>query len=295
MIKVNCACIVLMWALLFSIPATPQEDPPKGSELFQTFLNKLEEMDSFYFESECHRKLGGKRFRGGTIRCYLQKPNKYRVECLDEGNQLMGLLVCDGTWCWATWPQGTSLFTQSYEWETEVYKKDKAYMGKSISHQLSILSPIGMPVFNANNFFGGKETVMEYLDDVQVIGEEKVQGTPCYVLKVEMMLGQRNRTIWLSKEDFIPRKWLEELALANPQSAHETWTNIKVNPELSDGHFVWIPPKGYEERRLPTVEQRILQVGDRAADFSLKGSKGETITLSNYKGKAVWLMFWRIG
>jgi hypothetical protein len=152
-----------------------------------------------------------------------------------------------------------------------------------------------MPVFNANVFFGGGESVMEYLDAVELLGEEDVGGEPCHVLKVSMMEGQRVRTIWLSQNDHLPRKLLGELVVANPQTSEETWTNLAVDTELADGLFRWTPPEGYKERRLPTVEERILQVGDSAADFTLDDAEGKRLSLAEYEDKIIWLMFWRIG
>ena len=109
------------------------------------------------------------------------------------------------------------------------------------------------------------------------------------------MEGQRVWTLWISKQDLLPRKLHELIALAKSYDKWEAWTNLRVDPELEDSLFEWSPPEGYVEKRVPTVYERILQVGDEAKDFTLMDSEGEPLALSDYKGKIIWLMFWRIG
>lgn len=288
--------------ILLVVPAAAaqgaQDQENRGADLYRAFFDALEEMETFSFESRYLWKTEHGVIGDCTLRYFLEKPDRYRVEVIDAQGELAGLLVCDGSFCWKTWPQGTTLFTQ-YEGasrkETEIYMKERAFRGKSISHQLSLLPQVCMPVFNANVFFGGSESVMEYLDDVTCHGEEDVDGEPCHVLKVSMMEGQRLRTLWLSKKDNLPRRWLGELVLASPQSTTEVWSGLKVDPDIDETLFSWTPPAGYAERRLPTVEEMILQVGEKAADFELTDDKGKPISLAEYNDKIIWLMFWRIG
>jgi len=136
---------------------------------------------------------------------------------------------------------------------------------------------------------------MEYLDEIELIGEEEIDGEMCHKLEVSMMEGQRVRTIWLSKKDFLPRKLFSDLIVAKPQTTTEVWSKIVVDPEIDDKLFAWTPPDDYEERRIPTVHDMILQVGEAAADFTLKDAEGKPLALADYKGKIIWLMFWRIG
>jgi outer membrane lipoprotein-sorting protein len=255
-------------------------------------------MESFRYDSAFLWRSEGETLGDCTLRYYLRRPDVYRVEVIDRAGDLAGILICDGSYSWTLWPQGTSLFSQytgSYGNETRIYKKDRAYRGGSISHQLSLLPEVCMPVFNANAFFGGRDSVMEYLDEIEYLGEEVVESEPCHVLKVSMMKGQRVRTIWISKADHLPRKFFGELIVAKPQTTQEIWSGIEVDPDLDDGLFGWTPPADYEERRLPTLEERLLQVGDHAPDFALKDSEGRTLAKADYHGKIIWLMFWRIG
>ncbi len=275
-----------------------QDEENRGGDLYKAFIGALEKMETFSFESRYLWETGSGVLGKCTLRYFLEKPDLYRVEVIDTGGELAGLLVCDGRFCFRTWPRGTTIFTQqegSNRLENDVYLKDRAYRGMSISHQLSILPQVCMPVFNANAFFGGRESVLEYLDDIEYCGEEEIDGEACHRLRVSMMEGQRVRTVWLSKKDNLPRKWLGELRLANSQSTTEVWSALEVDRALDEELFSWTPPSGFRERRLATVEERILQAGDRAADFDLIDSDGKPISLAEYDDKIIWLMFWRIG
>lgn len=290
---------ILSLLFLFIPPSAVKGDDgkPSGAEIYGRFMDTLESMDSLKLESTLLWKSGERTLSDGeVIRYYLKKPDTYRCEVIQPNGDLTGLLVCDGDYCWSTWPKGTTLFTQHkgiYKNEIEVYMKEAAYRGKSVFHQLSLLG--ALPVFNANAFFGGKESLDPYLDGIEYLGEEKCEGEPCHKVKVSYMKGQRVRTVWISKKDHIPRKWLGELLLANSQSTREIWTGIEQNPGLDDTLFQWIPPEGYEARKLPSLEERLLQVGDEAAPFRLKDGAGKILDTKDYKGKIIWLMFWRIG
>ena len=37
------------------------------------------------------------------------------------------------------------------------------------------------------------------------------------------------------------------------------------------------------------------QVGDPVADFTLNDASGTPVSLSDFEGKVVWLVFWRFG
>lgn len=291
--------IPLLLSVAIPGPARPgDEQETTGAEIYQRFIDALDGMKSLSLDSKYLWTAGGETIGDCTIKYYLEKPDLYRVEIIDRNGKLAGILVCDGTFSWKRWPLGTSFFSQytgTIQNETKIYTKDPAYKGMSINHQLNILPEVCMPVFNANAFFGGQESVMAYLDDIELLGEEEIEGEPCHKLKVSMMEGQRVRTIWLSKNDHLPRKLFSDLLVANPQTTTEVWSGIAVDTELEDELFAWKPPDDYEERRIPTVEEMILQVGDVAADFTLDDAEGKPLALADFDGKIIWLMFWRIG
>ena len=289
---------LLIFAGLQAETCFGDEQDLTGGELYRRFTDALAEMQTLTLDSKYLWTSEGKTIGDCTIRYFLKKPDLYRVEIIDRKGEAAGLLVCDSEFCWKTWPKGTAFFSQytgAIKNETDIYTKDRAVKGMSISHQLNVLPEVCMPVFNANAFFGGEESVMAYLDEIEHLGEEDVEGEACHKLKVSMMDGQRVRTIWLSKKDFLPRKLFSDLVVARPQTTTEVWSRIAIDSEFAGGLFAWKPPEGFEERRIPTVEDMILQVGDEAADFTLRDADGKPLALAEYKGKIIWLMFWRIG
>ncbi|MBX3120016.1 MAG: redoxin domain-containing protein [Fimbriimonadaceae bacterium] len=78
------------------------------------------------------------------------------------------------------------------------------------------------------------------------------------------------------------------------------YRNIKLNEKLDIKSFAWVPPKGAKETKLDElddVEAKLLPVGSKAPDFTLKTHDGKTIKLSEYvkDKKATLLNFWYWG
>ena len=109
------------------------------------------------------------------------------------------------------------------------------------------------------------------------------------------MKGQRERILWLSKKDRLPRKLKSVVHVAYDIFSEEQWSNIRLNTKLDPALFQWTPPEGWEERTMPDPNDALLSKGQKAPEFSLQDAKDGTITLADYHGKPVWLMFWRVG
>jgi peroxiredoxin len=122
-----------------------------------------------------------------------------------------------------------------------------------------------------------------------------VDGEECDVIEVGYMKGQRSRTLWVSRRDHLPRRLNEEVRVSQTITAEERWSDVSVNVKLDDALFRWSPPQGWEEWQLPPVEAGLLPPGILAPDFDLDGADGRKVRLSDFKGKVVWLTFWRVG
>jgi hypothetical protein len=75
----------------------------------------------------------------------------------------------------------------------------------------------------------------------------------------------------------------------------EEWTELRVNPAIADDLFAWSPPAGWTEWRPPPPEEALLKPGASVPDFTLALADGGKTNLQQYRGKAVWMVFWRVG
>jgi peroxiredoxin len=70
---------------------------------------------------------------------------------------------------------------------------------------------------------------------------------------------------------------------------------VTVDQEIPEGTFAWTPPAGWTEWNLADEEDKLLKPGMKAPDFDLTSVDGGRIKLSDFRGKTVWLCFWRVG
>ena len=169
-------------------------------------------------------------------------------------------------------------------------------MHHSIGHEVGLLgSGMIMNILDLSTFHGYTDCLQPLIDGVARHGTETFAGEPCDVLDLSFMDGQRAWRLWISQRDHLPRKLSEAVHVANDIHAEEVWSNIRVNEAIPDERFVWEPPDGWQQWWLPETEQALLKTGTEAPDFNLKLADGKTARLSNYRGKMVWLVFWRSG
>jgi hypothetical protein len=75
----------------------------------------------------------------------------------------------------------------------------------------------------------------------------------------------------------------------------ELWSDVTIDAEIPGDRFVWSPPAGWKEWRVPEIEEGLLKSGTIAPDFELALIGGGKIKLSNFRGQVVWLNKWRCG
>jgi thiol-disulfide isomerase/thioredoxin len=106
---------------------------------------------------------------------------------------------------------------------------------------------------------------------------------------------QRSSCLWLSKRDHLPRKLKEVVRVKSDFVTHEEWSSVTVYRSISEGTFAWTPPAGWTRWKLRDEEDRLLKPGSKAPDFDLTSVDGGRIKRSDFRGKTVWLCFWRVG
>jgi peroxiredoxin len=155
-----------------------------------------------------------------------------------------------------------------------------------------------MPIINPSIFHGYTDSFERHglIDGVQSMGTEKIADEECDVIEVSIKRGQRGRHLWLSRCDHLPRKLKEIIRLAGRNLiTHETWSKVALNAEIPIETFAWSPAESWRERFIPGLEQKLLKPGQSAPDFDLVSADGSRIKLSDYRGKVLWLTFWRVG
>ena len=152
-----------------------------------------------------------------------------------------------------------------------------------------------MTVIDPSTFHGYTDSLQPHMDGVMNLGPEVVEGEECDVIEVSFMRRQRSRYLWLSKRDHLPRKLRQVVRVSHDIVAQEIWRRVSINAEMAMGRFAWKPPKGWQEWRPPSHEERLLKPGQQAPDFDLLSTDGSRIKLSDYRGRAVWLYIWRAG
>jgi len=288
------------------MPAGPVKDDPAAHKLYDGMIAAFRAADTLSFESQYDLEIGAFPGVGCSYKAWLKKPNYFRVEAFGPKGKRAGILIGDGEAMWIHWPQGRPRFsTGAGEEPNEKYEatKHKVYMSKaappkhhSIGHEVGLLgSGIIMNILDLSTFHGYTDSLQPLMDGVARHGTEEISGDQCDVLDVSFMDGQRVWRLWISQGDHLPRKLSETVHVANDIHAEEVWSNIRINKKMRNKRFAWRPPDDWKQWYLPETEQALLKPGTEAPDFKLKLADGKTASLSDYRGKMVWLVFWRAG
>ena len=152
-----------------------------------------------------------------------------------------------------------------------------------------------MPIINPSTFHVGSDSLQRYLDGVMGMGVEEVDGQQCDVIEVSFMKRQRSWYLWLSREDHLPRKLRQIIRVAFDITMHETWSDIVIDGDMPTEKFIWTPPEGWRQWKMPLPEDFLLKPGTTAPDFDLLAVDGSRIKLSDCREEIVWLSIWRAG
>jgi len=101
------------------------------------------------------------------------------------------------------------------------------------------------------------------------------------------MKHQRSWYLWLSKQDHLPRKLKQVVRVNYDIITEELWSEVTINADIPTEKFIWKPPEGWQEWRMPGPEEVLLKPGQEAPDFDLLLADGGRVKLSDYHGKSV--------
>jgi outer membrane lipoprotein-sorting protein len=270
-------------------------------------IDTMRKATTLFWVSDYRWAAQGRTLGHATYKIWLKKPNYARMEAMPAGtNEPTGILVGDGDYFWIYWPREKPRFS----WEqtgkyAEDYDKNRAifYMKKrtpvgqhSIGHEAGYLGGgVAMPILDPSTFHGYTDSLQAYLDGVRKVGVEKVGTENCDVVELSIMKHQRSWRLWLSQKDHLPRKLTQIVRVSYDIGFEESWSDVTIDAEIPGNRFVWSPPAGWKEWRVPEIEEGLLKPGTMAPDFDLASADGGRIKLSNFRGQVVWLNKWRCG
>ncbi|MFA4987134.1 MAG: hypothetical protein WC712_11150 [Candidatus Brocadiia bacterium] len=281
------------------IPDGPIADVPEAHAIYDKMTTAFATTDSLAYECE-YRWVAEKLDMVFHYNVWLKKDNFARIEFQQDG-KTDAYLILDGKTMWSYWvgtrPEFSSETHEEYSKTSfHAYKRIPAPPGMhSIWHEMLYAGRMAMSVTELSSFHGYVDSMQSLLDGVCLTGEKTVEGEPCIGIAASFMKGQRIRYYWVSKNSWFPLEQAERLVLASEQRHFEKWKSVRIDIPLDDTLFKWTPPAGWVEWIPPVLGSKLLAPGAKAPDFSLVSLDGEEIALSKYKGRTLWIIFWRYG
>lgn len=283
------------------IPDAVFKDEPEARALYEKMIETMRNAESLSYKSAYREDYEGKEIGRCTYTIWMKKPNFFYVETINEANKNAGILIGDGQYAWSYWPNGRPRFrgedNDAYEKSRfNVYMKEPAPLGKySIGYAVVLQKSVGPMLINPSIFQGIKNTLEPVIDWMQNRGVEKVGDEDCNVIEVSYANHQRSQYFWISRRDNLPQKLKEIVRASHDIVTHELWSKVTLNAEIPMEKFTWTPPEDWQQWHPLSAEDKLLKPGKYAPDFELLSADGSKIKLSDYRGKVVWLNFWRVG
>jgi len=281
------------------------EDEPVGHALYDKMIETIHQAVSLSYTGKCNNPQRNWRLHknvSGTYKIWMKKPNLLRVEAIDSDGVPRGTIVGDGDNIWIFWNEGRPFFNEIEERNSYEKTRSNVYMkkviptgGYSIGHEIVLLGAEVSSIIDPGIFSGYTDSLEPYLDGVRYRGQDKINEEKCEVIEVSFMKRQRSWYLWLSSQDNLPRRMKEIIQTTDDYIGIERWLDVTIDTEIPDDKFAWSPPEGWQQWEMPKLEDKLLKPETIAPDFNLPSTDGGKISLSDNRGKIVWIYIWRAG
>ena len=274
---------------------------PAAHALFKGMYEALRGARTLSLESEFVWETNGGEIGRSFYELRLGKPNLARLESRSGDGSRRGVIVVDGRDMWVYWPTGRPSVPGidsacAAPGAGNAFIRKAARAGShSIGGETNILGTgMSAPILDPSVFHGLADPMEPFLDEVRSIGTSNVDGEICDIVVAEYEERRRSRAFWIARSDRLPRRLMETVRLDREIVKREHWRDVTVNAAMPGGIFSWRPPAGWEEYLPPTLLRGLLPPGSAAPDFTVTLLDGSRFTLSEQRGKTVWLCFWRL-
>jgi len=281
-------------------------DETHAHQLYERMITKIKSLPVLYYESVYKTNFSPWFMYPKYYRIWLKKPNSVRIESYTKMSlfdivlnkcKLSGVLVGDDSNYWIYWPDKRPFFS----WEKDISNNiSKCYFNvkypvTTVLNRFLYITSIDNCILEPQIFFGQEDALNDYMDGIRVVHKEEIDDIEYIVVEISYMQGQRKKFIWISTETFLPRKMKEFVKTAKPVMFQEEWINIVTYGDFQGDIFKWDPPDYWHELHYRNAKLTFLEKGIPAPDFKLSTTTGKQISLSNFRGKVIWLCFWKQG
>ncbi len=274
------------------------QDEPKARALYEAMLQEIEQAESLSYRSMCWGTDG--RFTMYQIQ--LMCPGMFQVILTNGTSPKETVVTDDGKHFRVHW-SGLRPYLKTDDFDSYEKTRSDVYIERPHgSDPISVRGPLAElgigwyeMILDGGMLFGRSDPLEPYIDGICCRGTNKAAGELCDVIEISYMQAQRTRHIWLSRKDHLPRRIKDINRLTEPRVTVEEWFNVKLNPQMAVNQLTWSPPESWRSFTPRSSEDLLLSPGRKAPNFEMTSMEGETIRLSDYQGKTVWLYFWQVG
>ena len=279
-------------------PALVVRNEPAAQALYAAMIEAIDNAQSLSYVSVCSRP---DDIRICTHKISLKKPDGLCLEATNSPSAKCATLTTDGTSLWIHWsgdrPSLRVDDANSYDEErSNVYMRIALTANDSIQSEIARLGLAWFPpILDPGVFHTGREPLEACRDGVRSRGTDRIGDEEYDVIEVSFMRAQRTRHYWLSRQDRLPRRIKEIVRTKEIEVTVEEWSDVTINGEIPRKALAWRPPEGWRQWDPPDPADSLLPPGQQAPDFDLSGAQRDTIRLSDFRGKVVWLIVWEVG